>query len=382
MPHQTVPHQTVPHDAVPALLTGHAMLDHGGALMDPGGATYHEITHQTAAWAEALTVVIGQRTALTELWAASAYEQVLFTGCGSTYYLATAAAALWNTLIDVPARAAPAGELYLYPPATYGPGAGRRTLLVAVSRSGTTSETVAATRQFKARGLGQVIVVTNYGATPLAALGDITIDLPAGQEESVAQTRSFAAMYVATTALTATLAGATSLLDEMAGLPAVGERLLASCAPLARLTGADLTSDRFYFLGSGPRYGLACEVNLKMKEMTLTHSEPFHFFEFRHGPMSMVNDRAVVVGLVGDARRDEELQVLREMAALGGKTLALGETACDITFASGLSQPARNVLYLPVLQLLAYYRAIAKGLNPDRPANLTAVIKLALPEAV
>ena len=98
--------------------------------------------------------------------------------------------------------------------------------------------------------------------------------------------------------------------------------------------------------------------------------------------MSMVNAHAVVVGLVGDARRTEELQVLREMAALGGKTLALGEVGCDVTFASGLSQAARNVLYLPVLQLLAYYRAMAKGLNPDRPANLTAVIKLDLPEAV
>ena len=63
--------------------------------------------------------------------------------------------------------------------------------------------------------------------------------------------------------------------------------------------GGDLTLDRFYFLGSGPRYGLACEVNLKMKEMTLTHSEPFHFLEFRHGPKSMVCESALVAGLLG-----------------------------------------------------------------------------------
>ena len=346
--------------------------------LEPGAATYHEITHQTAAWVEAMAVVANHRAAFTRLWAAGAYEQVLFTGCGSTYYLATAAAALWNTLLDVPARAAPAGELYLYPSATYGPGIGPRTLLVAVSRSGTTSETIAAARQFKARGQGKVIVVTNDGHTPLAELGDITVAIPAGQEESVAQTRSFASMYVATTALTALLAGAESLLHEMAKLPVVGQELMARYEPLAKTLGANLTYDRFYFLGSGPRYGLACEVNLKMKEMTLTHSEPFHFFEFRHGPMSMVNERAVVIGLVGDERRSQELQVLHEMTALGGNTVALGETARDVAFNSGLVQAAHNVLYLPVLQLLAYYRSIAKGLNPDRPANLTAVIELDL----
>ena len=66
---------------------------------------------------------------------------------------------------------------------------------------------------------------------------------------------------------------------------------------LAQSIGADLDLDRFYFLGSGPRYGLACELSLKMKEMSLTHSEPFHFMEFRHGPMSMVTESTVIVGL-------------------------------------------------------------------------------------
>ena len=145
----------------------------------------------------------------------------------------------------------------------------------------------------------------------------------------------------------------------------MGKELIARYEPLAKALGSNLAYDRFYFLGSGPRYGLACEVNLKMKEMTLTHSEPFHCFEFRHGPMSMVNERAVVIGLVGDEQRDLELQVLREMTALGGKTVSLGETGCDVVFDSGLAQATRNVLYLPVLQLTAYYRSLAKGLNPD-----------------
>jgi glucosamine--fructose-6-phosphate aminotransferase (isomerizing) len=129
-------------------------------------------------------------------------------------------------------------------------------------------------------------------------------------------------------------------------------------------------------LGSGPRYGLACEVNLKMKEMTLTHSEPFHMLEFRHGPKAMVGKSAAVIGLLSEENREYESAVLAEMGQLDGQTLTLAETEADVTFASGLPKAVRNVLYLPVLQLMAYHRAIAKGLDPDKPTNLDAVVKL------
>ena len=341
-------------------------------------ATYHEIATQTDAWQEAIDLVTTQASALEAFWREGQYDNVVFTGCGSTYYLSLAAASLWQMLMDAPARGVPGGELYLYPRASYGAVEKRRTLLVAVSRSGTTSETIAATRQFKARKLGDVIVVTNYGDAPLAALGDITITIPAGQEQSVAQTRSFASMYVATTALTAALAGDKMLLGAMHQLPGFGKTVIANYEALAKTLGANLDLDRFYFLGSGPRYGLACEVNLKMKEMTLTHSEPFHFFEFRHGPMSMVNERAAVIGLLSGQNQDYEAQVLREMAALGGHVLSLADANADISFASDLPEAIRNVLYLPALQLMAYYRSLAKGLNPDQPNNLTAVVELDL----
>ena len=144
----------------------------------------------------------------------------------------------------------------------------------------------------------------------------------------------------------------------------------------AKEIGENLEIDRFYFLGSGIRYGLACEVNLKMKEMTLTHSEPFHFLEFRHGPMSMVNETAVVVGMLSDASRAHEEKVLSEMRALGGTVVSLGEAGADVMFDSGIPESVRGVLYLPVLQLMAFYRSVAKGLSPDRPKHLTAVVKL------
>ena len=73
-------------------------------------------------------------------------------------------------------------------------------------------------------------------------------------------------------------------------MPEAGRKLIENYQGLAQSIGTAADLDRFYFLGSGPRYGLACELSLKMKEMSLSHSEPFHFMEFRHGPMSMVTD--------------------------------------------------------------------------------------------
>jgi glucosamine--fructose-6-phosphate aminotransferase (isomerizing) len=336
--------------------------------------TYNEIITQPDAWKQALQMVKARSKALRDLWSRGDHAQVLFTGCGSTYYLALAAAALFQELLGVPARGVPAGELLMYPATAYPRNA--RTLLIALSRSAATTETVQAAKAFRQSRGGEVIVVTNYGDRPLAALGTETVAIPAGQERSVAQTRSFASMYVATTVIAATLAGRDDLLAAMERLPELGRQLIARCEDLARSLGSDLGLDRFYFLGSGPRYGLACETNLKMKEMTLTHSEPFHFLEFRHGPKSMAGPSTLVIGLFSDANRAPEAAVLDEMRALNARVLSLGESEADVAFNSGLPEAVRNVLYLPPLQLMAYYRAMAKGLNPDRPQHLDAVVKL------
>jgi glucosamine--fructose-6-phosphate aminotransferase (isomerizing) len=330
-------------------------------------ATYTEIKFQTDAWAQALDV-----TRAASLPNAEKYEQVIFTGCGSTYYLSLAAAALYQELTGRAARAVPGGELLFNSQTVL---TRQKTLLVAISRSGTTTETVKAVEKFKKEKRGDVIVISNYDET-LSKFGDVNIIIPKGQEESVAQTRSFASMFVTATALCAHMAGRDDLMDAMGKLPVIGNWVIGKYESWAKEIGENLSYDRFYFLGSGIRYGLACEVNLKMKEMTLSHSEPFHFLEFRHGPMSMVNEQAVVVGMLSDANRVHEAKVLEEMKALGGTVAALGESEAAVAFESGVPEIARGVLYLPVLQLMAYYRSIAKGLNPDSPTNLTAVVKL------
>jgi len=342
-------------------------------------ATYREIKSQPEAWAQALVEV----ARIKSMPNAAEYEQVIFTGCGSTYYLSLAAAALYQELTGYTARAVPASELLLNPQTVVGRDTISPYLLVAISRSGTTTETVKATEKFKEEKRGEVVVISNYDEV-LSRLADVNIVISKGQEESVAQTRSFASMYVAVTAFCIRMAERWDLMETVNGLPKVGERLIEKYESFAKEIGENLEFDRFYFLGSGIRYGLACEVNLKMKEMTLTHSEPFHFLEFRHGPMSMVNQHAVVVGMLSDANRVHEAKVLSEMEALGGTVASLGESPAgmvseaDVQFDSNIPESVRGVLYLPVLQLMAFYRSVAKGLNPDRPANLTAVVKLNL----
>src|SRR5687767_10803944 len=205
-------------------------------------ATYREIKSQTDAWAQALEVTAG--IALPNM---ADYEQVIFTGCGSTYYLSLAAAALYQELTGCGARAVPGGELLLNSSTIL---TNQKTLLVAISRSGGTTETVKAVEKFKAEMRGEVIVISNYDAV-LSRLADVNIVISKGQEESMAQTRSFASMYVAVTAFCARLGEREDLIETVSALPKLGEQLMSKYELFAKELGENLNFDRFYFLGSG-----------------------------------------------------------------------------------------------------------------------------------
>ena len=120
-----------------------------------------------------------------------------------------------------------------------------------------------------------------------------------------------------------------------------------------------------------------------MKEMSLSHSEAFHYMEFRHGPKSIVNKRTLIIALLSDGARDEELRVLSEMRGLGATVLLVTDGApadapADVVLdlQAGLPEGARLPACLLPLQMLAFHRAIAQGLDPDRPTNLSAVVIL------
>lgn len=340
--------------------------------------TYQEIMSQPEVLAASLRAVEEQAGELLSLWK-TGYDRVIFTGCGSTYYLSLTAAVVFQELNDVLSTAIPGGELWLSP-RYFSVGGVSRTLLVAVSRSGATTETVRAVESFKATGEGSVLTVTTEADSPLNHLGDVGLVLPAAREQSVVQTRAFTSMHLATLALTAVIGGWSKLLDELRDVPGHVAGVIENYHALMEAKGRDLSIDRIYFLGSGLHYGLACEGSLKMKEMALTHTEPFHFLEFRHGPKSMLSGSALVVGLLSDSKPTRD--VLDEAHRSGGQILAMGDEANlpaigdSVAFAPGLSAIAGSLRYIPALQLMALARAEAKGLSPDKPRNLTAVVEL------
>jgi glucosamine--fructose-6-phosphate aminotransferase (isomerizing) len=342
-------------------------------MIEPGLHTRREIFSQPSAWEAALGVLRENGSAIRSLFQSGDFKSLLFTGCGSTYYLALSAAATAQSLLGIPARGLPASEIWLNPEAYTHNG---KTLLIAISRSGETTETLHACEAFRKHAYGEVLTLSCYPQHSLATQGTLNLVFPSGQETSIAQTRAFSTLYLATIAIAILGSSRSDLFDELSSLPIMGRQLLAQYQITAQSVGRDTNLDRFYFLGSGTRYGLACELSLKLKEMSLSHSEPFHFLEFRHGPKSMVTPSTLVVGLVSESHYQQEMAVLTEMEVMGAKILALGERNCNVNFNSGLSEFIRNVLYLPLGQQLAFERAMYHRLDPDQPHNLDAVVRL------
>lgn len=343
--------------------------------------TWQEILSQPQTWQMTLEAFVAGQAALEEFLDQANFDQILVAGCGSTYYLAQAAAATLTYRTGVPARALPSSELWLFTGTV--PSSG--TLLLAISRSGTTTETLRALERFRGTNGGPVLTVTCYPESPLAQRADFMLAAPDAQEHSVAQTRSFTSMLLLIQALTAVLARDGRGLERLRRLPDVLGGLVGRLGDLPQELGKALDIERIFFLGGGPLYGLANEAMLKTKEISLSHSEAYHPLEFRHGPMSLVDEHTLVVGLLSDTGLAEELAVLKDMGELGARTLALIEDGSAfanwrvdhfIELYSGLDEWERGPLYLPIAQRIAYHRAIAKGLDPDRPRNLQAVVEL------
>lgn len=349
--------------------------------VERGAHSLAEITSQPKVWGKAVEAFHRQANAFKTLYGERNFDQIIFTGCGSTHYLAQVGAALFQQFVGINARAYPGSEIALFPDRVFLPNT--NPLLITISRSGETTETLAAMRVFRERTGNPTVSITCYGESRLATYADLAFVIPEAQEQSLAQTRSFGSMLIVVEAMSAFLAGGDDL-NVLSGIGAAASALLDEYQDLAQQLGEDRKIERFFFLGSGALYGIACEVMLKMKEMSLSYSEAFHVLEFRHGPMSMVDGRALVVALLSDEAHAQETAVLRDMQARGAQTVALGDQAyaADVNSAThcvalpNLPRWARPVAYLPVLQLMAYYRALSNGQNPDQPANLEFVISL------
>jgi glucosamine--fructose-6-phosphate aminotransferase (isomerizing) len=343
-------------------------------MSSAGEYTWKEIYTQPDAWRQAIEILHQHRDIIQQFVRNGNPSQVILTGCGSTYHLAKAAAVMMQEVCGLAACALPASELWLSPRSSHPPSEGG--LLLAISRSGETSETIHACNVFHDHQRGQIMTIVCDPASTLSTLGNFNLIFPSGLERSIAQTRAFTTLYLGLLGMCLIWSGNEEKFSQLMHLPPACQRIIAEYHNRAALLGKNMDLDRIYFLGSGGRFGLACELSLKMKEMSLSHSEAFHFLEFRHGPKAMVNGKTLVVGLVSETNVSNEEAVLAEVRKLGAQTVSMGENNTDVSFASGIEEVLRNILYLPFGQMMAYERSIVKGLDPDHPTNLDAVVKL------
>lgn len=302
------------------------------------------------------------RAALVPRGRLPAAPVTVFVGCGTSYNLALALAAAANGA-GIPAIAVPARE-WLDRPSAYWPR-WQEAAVVALSRSGETTETVAAAAASRAAGI-PVTGITCAEGSSLAAESDRVVYAETHPLEGIVMTSSASLMLL----MGLQIIGVTIGEDVVAA----AERALAATDAAADALIAGRS--HFVYLGGGALYGVALEGALKLLEMSQTYAQAFHPLEYRHGPISLMDERTVAVMLYGDARPDDEAVLVGEMQAKGARVIGFGGPG-DVQVALGVAPALSGLAALPALQLLGERVAGAKGLDTVAPRHLTKVVMLA-----
>jgi glucosamine--fructose-6-phosphate aminotransferase (isomerizing) len=345
--------------------------------------TWNEILSQGSVWQSVLNMLSRSATLERIISASRDRQEWLFVGCGTSFYLAEAAAVSWTLLTQQPARAIPASEILLFPELLT--AAGTQTQAVVISRSGRTSEAVRAAKVLSEDLRSPTLGVTCAANSKLDEICSESIVLAAADEKSTVMTRSFTSMLLSLQLLAARRAGKLQFIEH---LEAMAQRF----APRIRVIAGQLEAfvrkqafDDYVFLGQGPFHGIAREAALKVMEMSCSHSQFFHTLEFRHGPKAIVTPATCLTFFLSETGQKEEVEVLSEMKELGGVTIAIcnraGDAvrqASDLVVETNLDEPELAWLapFTVPCQLLGFFTGLRKGLNPDEPKNLTRVVIL------
>ena len=345
-----------------------------------GAHTIAEILSEPATWKSCLKAM--EQTAELQALNEKLPRNVewVFIGCGSSFYLAQAAAASWMIVTGEKSRALPASEITLFPQLF--PAACQAVL---ITRSGCTSEVLQAAEYLEARLHLQTLAITCGTDTPVEKIASHCIKLPAADEKSTVMTRSFTSMLITLQLFAAIRGGRHAVLSGLGELPAqVAERLNAIHSTIKLLVDFRNFAD-YVFLGQGPFFGIAQESMLKVKEMSCSYAQCFHTLEFRHGPKAIVSPETLITFIISETGLAAEVAVLEEIKKLGGTTLVISNVcesaircAADYFVELSLDVPeaARAAACVIPGQLLGFYTGIKKGLNPDEPRNLSRVVML------
>jgi glucosamine--fructose-6-phosphate aminotransferase (isomerizing) len=288
---------------------------------------------------------------------------------GSSDHAATYARYLIETKLGILTSSAAPSVTSLYASRSYL----RDTIVLAISQSGKSPDLLASVEAARTAG-ACVVALVNAEDSPLARLANFTIPLCAGEELSVAASKSFIASLAAIAQLVAAWTGDRNLHAALDSLPSQLRRAwsLDWSAAVSRLRNAG----NLYVLGRGLGLGIAGEAALKLKETCGLHAEAFSTAELRHGPLAIVGTGfPVLVFAQDDESQDGIATLVRELGAHGADVMTIG--VCDT---AGVSLPtiAADPAMAPLLQIQAFYRmvnalSVARGYDPDRPRHLSKI---------
>ncbi len=308
-------------------------------------------------------------------------KKVILTAQGTALHAAMIGRYLLEDLAKVPAQTEYASEFrYRNPIIEDG------TVVVAVSQSGETADTLAALHEAKDRGALALGVVNVVGSS-IARETDAGVYLRVGPEIGVASTKAFTGQVAVLTLIGLFMARrrimsadqCSDLLKAMQSIPEKIERVLEQAPRIKRVTEKYVERENWLFLGRGYNYPTALEGALKLKEISYIHAEGMPAAEMKHGPIALINEGMPAVFIANKGRQYEKvLSNIHEVRARGGHVIAVATEgdehikhhAHDVLYVPDIPEPLSPLLTVIPLQIMAYYAALARGHDVDKPRNL------------
>jgi glucosamine--fructose-6-phosphate aminotransferase (isomerizing) len=347
-----------------------------------------EIHEQPAALAQSLLGRVGRddRIGLAELDpllpVLRTIRRVELVACGTAYYAALVGAAAIQDWTGLPARATVGSEVRYSPPPL-----DEETLVVAVTQSGETADTIAPTRYAREQGC-PIVAVTNTVGSAITREADSVLFLQAGPEVAVAASKTFVTQVTTLVVLAAAIAKARGSMDvaqeqelgaALRALPESAQRALDLAHGAKDLARRYVNSRGFMFVGRGYSYPAALEGSLKLKEVSYIHAEGYAAGELKHGPISLLDAECPLVAVATRSPVYEKLiSNVMEGRARDAKVIAVAtegdeqieQFADDVCWVPDTHEALSPILAAIPLQLFAYYTAEARGTDVDQPRNL------------
>jgi len=351
-----------------------------------------EIYEQPAAIAETLEGRISADHVLEENFgpeAAAIFDRtqaVHIVACGTSYHAGLVARYWIESLARIPCSVEVASE-FRYRAPVVPPG----TLLVSISQSGETADTLAAVRVAEQLGYAHTLAICNVPESSLARESDLVLMTRAGPEIGVASTKAFTTQLTALLLLTVALARRhglstereTELVQQMRSLPARVEEALGLDDVVSTLAERLVDKEHVLFLGRGAQFPVAMEGALKLKEISYIHAEAYAAGELKHGPLALIDADMPVIAVAPNDQLLEKLKSnLEEVSARGGQLYVFADSAAGMRAGNGIwvqevaptDTIIAPIIYTIPLQLLAYHVAVLKGTDVDHPRNLAKAV--------